>query len=110
MGTTKDKIISSATDLRQRAEKQLKSKASEATYRRTGEEAQRLAHELAVHQIQLEMQNEELRQARNDVENALVMYTDLYDFAPVGYFSLDRSAVISGVNLTGAKLMNAERS
>ena len=110
MRTAKNENRPSAKDLRQRAEKQLKSKSSEASFRLTGEEAQRLAHELEVHQIELEMQNAELRQARNEVENALASYTDLYDFAPVGYFSLDRSAVISGVNLTGAKLLNAERS
>ncbi|MEJ0090024.1 MAG: PAS domain-containing protein [Limisphaerales bacterium] len=50
--------------------------------------AQRLFHELQVHQIELEMQNSELRQARDNLEVALEEYTDLYDFAPVGYFTL----------------------
>jgi len=98
-----------ADDPRQRAEKLFKSKASEESFLRTGEEAQRLAHELEVHQIELERQNAELRKARDEVENALVTYTDLYDFAPVGYFSLDRSTVISAVNLTGASLLKIER-
>ena len=56
------------------------------------------------------MQNEELRQARDELETALEKYTDLYDFAPVGYFTLDRDGVIRAVNLTGAGLLGIERS
>ena len=56
------------------------------------------------------MQNAELRQARDEVETALEKYTDLYDFAPVGYFSLDRSGAISAVNLAGIGLLGAESS
>ena len=76
----------------------------------TEEETRRLVHELEVHQIELEMQNTELRQARDEVESVLEKYTDLYDFAPVGYFTLDRSAVIRAVNLTGASLLKVERT
>ena len=65
---------------------------------------------LQVHQIELEMQNAELRQARDEVETALEKYTDLYDFAPVGYFTLDRDGIIRAVNLTGASLLGIERS
>lgn len=71
---------------------------------------QRLLHELQVHQIELEMQNAELRQARDEVEKSLARYTDLYDFAPVGYFTLDRDGVIRAVNLSGASLLGIERS
>jgi len=71
---------------------------------------QRLVHELQVHQIELEMQNAELRQARDELEKALENYTDLYDFAPVSYFSLDRNGTISAANLTGASLLGIERS
>jgi signal transduction histidine kinase len=63
-----------------------------------------------VHQIELEMQNEGLLQARDALENALEKYTDLYDFAPVGYVTLDRSGGILSVNLTGASLLGADRS
>ena len=56
------------------------------------------------------MQNAELRQARDELETALEKYTDLYDFAPVGYFTLDRKGTIRSVNLTGAALMGVERS
>lgn len=73
-------------------------------------DTQRLLHELQVHQIELEMQNEELTQARVAVEAALERYTDLYDFAPVGYFALGRDGVIRQANLTGAGLLAVERS
>jgi len=111
MGTHKDmNQATSAVELRRLAEKRLRAKPFELLPLRTEETMQRLVHELEVHQIELELQNAELRHARNEVENALVAYTDLYDFAPVGYFTLDRSAVISAVNLTGTKLLNSERS
>ena len=71
---------------------------------------QRLLHELQVHQIELEMQNTELQEARNRLEGQLEKYTDLYDFAPVGYFSLDEQGFILEVNLTGAALLGVERS
>jgi PAS domain S-box-containing protein len=63
-----------------------------------------------VHQIELEMQNTELRQARYEVDTALEKYTDLYEFAPVGYFTLDRIGTIRGVNFAGAALLGVERS
>jgi PAS domain S-box-containing protein len=67
-------------------------------------------HELEVHQIELVMQNEELRQARNELETVLERYTDLYDFAPVSYFTLKRDGTIQQVNLTGANSLGYERS
>ena len=71
---------------------------------------QRLLHELHVHQIELEMQNTELIEARNRMEVQLEKYSDLYDFAPVGYFTLNEEGVILEVNLTGATLFGVERS
>jgi PAS domain S-box-containing protein len=70
----------------------------------------RTLHELEVHQIELEMQNTELQKARNELEIALEKFTDLYDFAPVGYFSLDEKGVILEANLMGAALLGVERS
>jgi len=67
-------------------------------------------HELEVHQIELEMQNAELQRARDEREVALEKYTDLYDFAPAGYFSIDESDVILEANLTSAALLGVERS
>ena len=56
------------------------------------------------------MQNAELREARDEVETQLGRYTDLYDFAPVGYYSVDEQGLILEVNLTGAALLGVERS
>jgi PAS domain-containing protein len=69
-----------------------------------------LLHELQVHQIELEMQNAELRQARDELEVALDNYTDLYDFAPSGYFTLAATGAILQANLTGATMVGIERS
>jgi chemotaxis family two-component system sensor kinase Cph1 len=66
-------------------------------------------HELRVHQIELEMQNEELRGAQVTLEKSHKEYLDLYDFAPVGYFTLDEKGIILKVNLAGASLLNVER-
>ena len=74
------------------------------------EDQRRLVHELQVHQIELEMQNSELRQARVDEAAALEKYTDLYELAPVGYVTLDRLGDIRSVNLTGSGLIGVERS
>ena len=71
----------------------------------TNAEIQRLVHELEVHQIELEMQNDELLQARMQLESTLNMYVELYAFAPAGYFTLTRDGKIRHCNLTGAKLM-----
>jgi PAS domain-containing protein len=72
---------------------------------KTNADIQRLVHELQVHKIELEMQNDELLQARMQLESTLNMYVELYAFAPVGYFTLARDGTIRHCNLTGAKLM-----
>jgi len=96
--------------LRRRAEERLGENAGTAPPPGTIEDQLRLLHELQVHQIELEMQNAELSQARDEVETALEKYTDLYDFAPVGYFTLDRDGTIRAANLTGSSLLGVERS
>ncbi len=111
MVVSKDKQLSTAaSDLRRHAEEQLHGKKAERHYPRTNEETQRIVHELEVHQIELEMQNAELRQAREELEKVLGKCTDLYDFAPISYFTLDREGVISAVNLAGASLLAVQRS
>ena len=111
MGIDKDKSQGSeAADLRRHAEERLHAKSAELHPPRTEETPQMLVHELEVHRIELEMQNAELRQARDELETSLVKYTDLYDFAPVGYFTLDRNEIIRAVNFTGASLLEIERS
>src|SRR5659263_48950 len=69
-----------------------------------------LIHELQVHQIELEMQNEELRRAQKELEDARNRYSNLYDFAPVGYFTFDKNGLILEVNLTGSKKLGSERN
>jgi putative nucleotidyltransferase with HDIG domain/PAS domain S-box-containing protein len=111
MGIDKDKSLSTAAaELRRQAEERLRAEAEEPHSPRTKEATQRLGHELEVHRIELEMQNAELRQARDDMEVLLEKYSDLYNFAPVGYFTLDRNGAISAVNLSGASLLGVERS
>ena len=97
-----------ATALRRAAEARLEAKP--ALHRLQSEvELQKLQHELEVHQIELEMQNEELRAGCAELE-AGERYTNLYDFAPVGYFTLTPEGKIHQVNLTGAKLIGVERA
>jgi len=69
-----------------------------------------LLHALQVHHVELQLQNQELQAARNDLERLLEEYTDLYDFAPVGYFSLTEEGRILKANLAGAVLLGVQRS
>lgn len=69
----------------------------------------RLLHELQVHQIELELQNEELQLANERAEASLRKYTILYDFAPMGYFTLDEECVIQELNFTGAEMLRDKR-
>jgi PAS domain S-box-containing protein len=92
--------------LRDRAETLLRKKRPA----KPADEPQRVLHELQVHQVELEMQNAELQETRDRLEVLLEQYTDLYDFAPVGYFTLTAEGVINLVNLTGARLVGIERA
>ena len=84
-------------------------KKSGAAVARSPADTLRLLHELQVHQIELEMQNEELQQARNDIEAGLEKYSELYDFAPVGYLTLDPAGAIREANLMAATLLGVPR-
>lgn len=72
-------------------------------------DSRRLVHELQVHQIELEMQNTELTEARKRLEASLEQFSDLYDFAPVGYFTLTADGTIQQLNLSGAQMVGMER-
>jgi PAS domain S-box-containing protein len=72
-------------------------------------EVKKLIHELEVHQIELEMQNEALQKSQTETAEEQRKYTDLYDFAPVGYFTLDKKGRIVEANVTGASLLGLEK-
>ena len=71
--------------------------------------AEALLHELQVYQVELEMQNEELRKAQVELEKSRDLYVDFYDFSPVCYITLNQEGVIDEINLTGARLLGMER-
>ena len=97
-------------DLRKSAEERLKeNKSNFGLDEAESANALALVHELQVHQIELEMQNEELRRVGQEAEEALAKYSDLYDFAPIGLFTLDEQGRILESNLTGARILGVER-
>jgi PAS domain S-box-containing protein len=104
-----DGTSTEAAELRRFAEERLRSKTTGEKLPRTDADMRRLLHELQVHQIELEMQNEELRRGREELELSRNKYAELYDFAPVGYFTFDAHGQIREVNFAGAQLLGVER-
>ena len=96
-----------AADLRARAEAQLLGQGNGSE---TDADPQRLLHELEVHQIELEMQNEQLREVAGKLEAALERHNEFYEFAPVGYLSLQPDSTIRQVNLTAVGMLGQDRS
>ncbi len=97
-------------ELRRRAEERLRARGHPGPGIEATEDVLRLIHELQVHQIELEMQNEELRRVRDELEASLARYSELYDFAPVGYVTLDGKSTILEINLVGATMLGKERA
>lgn len=108
MGKTKKKL-ESLVELRNRAEQKVKSDLK-ALHNQPFTKTQEMLHELQVYQIELEMQNEELRRAQFELEMLRQKYFDLFNLAPVGYFAFDTKGLIIEVNLTGAELLETTKS
>ena len=108
----KDKKNLDTSKFRRRAEKQMKTEPAN-TEEISGMSTQDMAnmiHELRVHQIELKMQNEELRRIQEELEEARDRYANLYDFAPVGYLTVNEKGIVEVANLTFTTLMGVERS
>ncbi|WP_285907781.1 ATP-binding protein [Pseudodesulfovibrio pelocollis] len=97
-------------NLRRQAEELARKDDSADKGPRTLEEMQQSLHELRVHQIELELQNEELRRAQAELEALRSRYFDLYDLAPVGYCTVSEKGLTLGANLTAATLLGMVRS
>ena len=92
-----------AAELRSKAEAELASRP--APLSSNGRDAERLLHELQVHQIELEMQNEVLQQANGDLTASYERYLDIYDYAPVGYLTITGEGLVTNINRAGAEIL-----
>ncbi len=92
-------------ELRRMAEEKLKSRQDIAEVNISPHEMRGMLYELRVHQIELEMQNEELQRTRNELEISRERYFDLYDLAPVGYVTLSEKGLIQETNITAATFL-----
>ncbi len=102
-----NRSIGESKGLRARAE----AKVADAGRAPAAPEAEsKLLHELEVHQVELEIQNEELRRAHLALEAAYEEYVELFEFSPIGYLTLDRRGVITRANLAGAALLGVSRA
>ena len=101
-----------SSELRLGAEGQMKTKpvTSEEIEGMSTNDIAKIIHELRVHQIELEMQNDELRRIQEELEEARDRYSSLYEFAPVGYLTVNEKGIVEGANLTFATQLGIERS
>ncbi|MBK5967102.1 hypothetical protein CCR95_24290 [Thiocystis minor] len=99
----------STQDLRQRAEARLGMMDAPGMDTVAPDATAQLVHELSVHQIELELQNEELRRTQEALAVSHARYFDLYDLAPVGYVTLSEAGLIQEANLAAATLLNTSR-
>lgn len=110
--TSRDNLSEDVIALRMRAEeiaRERVAQAAEYPVPSSPEEIRQTLHELRVHQIELEMQNEELRRIQAELEASQLRYFDLYDLAPVGYFAVSEQGLILEANLTAATLFGVPR-
>ena len=101
-------LAATSSELRHLAEKRVGKREKRLPLPTT--DVQDLVHELEVHQEELKIQNEELQRALAEMEVLRDRYVELYDFAPVGYFNLDKQGIITEANLTGSRLLGLNRS
>jgi len=107
---TKSRKAPDPTDLRHRAESRLMGQPWQSEAATTKGGAQRLLHELQIHEIELELQNEELRKSREEEERLKARCSEFYDFSPTAFISLGNSGAIVETNLSAARLLGKERS
>lgn len=108
-----DNKNTSVDDMRRRAEAIVSEKLAalpDTPIVSSAEELRNLVHELQVHQVQLEMQNEALSEAQLALQAAHDKYIDLYDYAPVGYLTVDNKGIIHEANLTVTRLLGVDRA
>lgn len=98
-----------AQTLHQRAEEKARLDEDAALQTLTLADAKQLFHELRVYQIEMEMQNEELRRMQQNLEISRTRYFDLYDLAPVGYLTIDTHGLILEANLTAVTMLGGSR-
>jgi signal transduction histidine kinase len=103
-------ISETTTKLREKAEAILKKSKNKTGIYHSESDALKLVHELELHQIELEMQNEELRQTRSEAMNSAEKYIELYNFAPAGYVTLTKDGQIIEINQFGSQMLGNEPS
>lgn len=103
-------VLDQAQILRNRAVKKLRTMEDLELETLGIEDTKQLIHELRVHQIELEIQNEELQRAQEELEASRALFVDLYDFAPVGYVTVSEAGLILEANLTAAHQLGVGRS
>jgi len=107
--TTKT-AVETAQELRRRAEEKYQIDEAMTSQQLLPEETVRLLHELRVHQIELEMQNDELRRTQAELDTERASYFELYDLAPVGYLTASGEGLIQRANLAAATMLGVERN
>jgi PAS domain S-box-containing protein len=107
--TARESDAKKRRELRKNAESQIKGSAR-AAQKPPRDDVLKLIHELEVHQVELELQNDELKRSQSELEEARKKYFDLYDLAPVGYVTLSRRGIICEINLAGAELLGRNRA
>ena len=98
------------TELRRQAEDRLNANKSSTSLSDSGADPQKLLQELQIHQIELEMQNEQLRKVQAELEASQKKRFDLYDLAPVGYLTLSAEGLILEANLKSSTLLDISRN